>query len=539
MKNIRSAYSRILKDEHGSALAYTLIFILVLSILGLAVMFVTNNNYLSSFRNRNFTASYYIAEGGLNTVLTDINAKIGEAGPEATDADDFFSQLEGGSSNIIKQTTVSDFQSSFGVMPSAVVVVTTTGTPSANTHYYSIVSTGNIGNQSRTVNTQIAVEWSTTGVGSGSGSGGDYEWGAEQNLESQFVYSGEGGFSFAGNQVTGADATITINGDLSSSDINGGAKIYVTNLYTSGDAYLANGGAVIGIVPSGTNPLTSKIYIKGDLTLAGGVQLYGDVYVGGNVIASNGGGTVHGKLYVQGNADLGGGSDFHDDIYVGGNVNIVSTDFVNDRKSLITIYAGGNLTLGWTPSGNFTVNYVGSLSKPNYFTQSILDKCHKVTSIPTIPTFTTPTYTVALREDSWYPSNGYTVFNGDVNESTIPANRKLFVNNYTSNGGQTSVSGITTIISKGNITITHKSEITGVLIAPNGTITVDVNYGKIATFTGVIIAKEVNFTGGGTKMISKKLTDYYSQENAPLIIGGGSGGSPGGAIVDLTPIKED
>jgi hypothetical protein len=533
MNNKKSVY--LINDVHGVALAYTLIIILVLSILGFSILFVTNNNYLSGYKNRNYTAAYYIAEGGLNTVLTDINAKIGVVGPGATNANDFFSQLEGGSSNIIKQTTVSDYQSSFGVMPSAVVVVTATGTPLANKHYYSIVSTGYIGNQSRTVNTQVAVAWSSTGVGSGSGGDGDYDWGSEQNLESQFVYSGEGGFSFSGNQVSGGDATITINGDLSSGEINGGAKISVTNLYTSGDAYLATGGAIIGVVPVGSNPLTSKIYIKGDLTLAGGVQLYGDVFVGGNVIASSGGGTVYGKLYVQGNADLGGGSTFHDDIYAGGNVSMASTNFDNDRNSLITVYAGGNLNLGWTPNGNFTVNYVGTLSKPNGYSQSILNKCHKVTSIPTIPTFTIPTYTVTLRDDSWYSSNGYTVVNSDVNENTIPANRKVLVNNYTSSGWQSSVTGTAIIISKGDITISSKAAMTGVLIAPNGT--VKFTQGG-ASFIGVVIADTVLFTGGGTNVVSKKLTDYFSEEDVPLIIGGASG-TPGGAIVDLTPIKEN
>ncbi|NLV22963.1 MAG: hypothetical protein GXY49_13455 [Syntrophomonadaceae bacterium] len=535
MKRKMSTYLKISREDKGAVLAVTIIVILALSILGLALLFVTKNNHISSYRNRNYTAAYYIAEAGINTILTDTREKVVAAGTDATDAVDFFTKLEGGSSNIIKQSTINDFQNSFGVAPSAVVNVTPTGTPSASEHYYSIVSTGNIGNQNRTVSTQITVKWGAKGGGTGSGGEGDYEWGAEDNLESQFVYSGEGGFSFAGNQVSGADATITINGDLSSGDVNGGAKISVTNLYTSGDAYLATGGAIIGIVPSGTNPLTSKIYIKGDLTLAGGVQLYGDVYVGGNVIASGGGGTVHGKLYVQGNADLGGGSDFHNDIYVGGNVKIASTDFVNDRNALIKVYAGGNLTLDWTPAGNFTVNYVGSLSKPNYYEQSILNKCHKVSSIPSIPTFTTPTYTVTLREDSWYTANGYDVENIDVNEKTIPANRKLVANNYTSSGWQNSVPGTAIIISKGDITISKKAAMNGVLIAPNGA--VEFTQGG-ATFTGVVIADTVLFTGGGTNVISKKLTDYFTEENVPLTIGGGSGRAEG-AIVDLTPIRED
>jgi len=98
------------------------------------------------------------------------------------------------------------------------------------------------------------------------------------------------------------------------------------------------------------------------------------------------------------------------------------------------------------------------------------------------------------------------------------------------------VPGTAIIISKGDITISSKAAMTGVLIAPNGT--VKFTQGG-ATFTGVVIADMVQFTGGGTDVISKKLTDYFSQENAPIIIGGGEGGTPGGAIVDLSPIKEN
>lgn len=55
----------ISQNEQGSALVYTLMVLLLLSLLGLSVGMVTVGSYKLSDSNRDYTSAYYIAELGL------------------------------------------------------------------------------------------------------------------------------------------------------------------------------------------------------------------------------------------------------------------------------------------------------------------------------------------------------------------------------------------------------------------------------------------------------------------------------------------
>ncbi|NLT47530.1 MAG: hypothetical protein GXX92_03880 [Clostridiales bacterium] len=506
-------------NNRGIVLVFVVMLFLLLSLIGTSMLVAASRNQQTAVQNRDFESVYYIAEAGVNKTAAALRAQVDSSDP-ADDPDSFFSALE---DDILGTTVLDDFEESFGSQPVAVVDVSLAQIVSANVRRYRISSEGTINGQSRSAEALLLAEWIPPTLG----------------IASNFVYSGS--FSFTGSSIMGDGATANVNGNVKASDFNGGGYIGVSNLFINGDANMADGGATVG---SMTSP--GVIYINGDLTLSGGVKMYGDVYVAGNLI-SGGSGTVNGKVYVQGNATMTNGI-FNDDVYIAGNT------YMKDITSNSKIYVGGNLQVGWEPKGSFTVDYVGTLTKPAGITRT----CTKVASIPAIPTFTIPTYDVTLKEDSWYTDNGYTL-GGNVTQNTMPDNLKILANNYTSKGWQASVPSAgalsanpdkhVIIVSKGNITIEGKANLVGVLLAPYGKITL--NQGG-STFTGVAISKDgFFFKSGGSYLHPKTLNDYFdSLEDMPVMAEDttsgttdpsedpSAGGTPGTARTTLYPVVE-
>jgi len=271
-----------------------------------------------------------------------------------------------------------------------------------------------------------------------------------------FVYGTQ--FVFSGGNVSGANATTVIKGDLNTSDLNGGATVSVTTIYIDGHVYLDGGSAGLG---SSTNP--GNIYVNGDTTLWGGTRdIYGDVHVNGNFSLKDA--HIHGDVYVN-----------------------------------------GNVTLGWTPTldSNSHIYYTGNISYPNNYSNSILSKCVHVSSVPS---FSMPNYSIPpLKADSWYTSQGYVTGN-----PALVDNIKVLSNNYSSTSWVSNRSNVT-IVSKGDITITGMggSALSGVLFAPYGKVTFDGG-----SFTGVVIARDGFFvTSGGTTVTFQNISNYISDPN--------------------------
>lgn len=493
-KNFRISHSYY--RQKGSALVIVLLMMVVVSLLGMTLLTVTTSNFKMTGIERDYQAVYYIAEAGLREHLYDIESDICDI-YNSSDGDDpntFFAK-------VIDEFKIGsyNYEQSFGKIPKAIVIFDEPIPSTGNPRTYRIKSEGEIGARKRTVSTEITITWvpkSTSTL-----------------LPNVFTLGNR--FSFQGNTVNGAGLTAIVDGSLTTGDFNGGSFNGVSNVYINGDLTL-NQGIHIG---SSTHP--GAIYINGNLNLGGGGALHGDVYIAGNLSITNGS-INNGKVYVQGNGDLDNGT-INGDVYIARNTRIINAS-LNGK-----IYSGGNLSLDWMPKGSFYVDYVGSLTNPNYYNQTILSRCTKVSTIPTIPTFKFPQYTIKLRTNetggtnyTWYQENGYTQYNSNLTLNTIPNNFKAIVEGTFTSSEWTSPFGDTIIISKdGNINISGGSRrITGVLIAPNGSI----NLNGIASFTGVAISKYgVFMNAGGSTLNAKDLPYFFNQSTVPVIISSTSG----------------
>ncbi len=278
--------------------------------------------------------------------------------------------------------------------------------------------------------------------------------------ENVFIYGSA--LEFRGNNVIGHGATIVLKSDLSTSDLNQGAHINVSNIYFDGPVSLTTGSASLG---SSAEP--GSIFIDGDAEFrSGGRHIYGDVHINGDLHLS--GANIHGNIFVNGNVNLYWGAP--------------------------------------TLSVNSNIYYTGQLSAPNNYNQSVLNKCIPQPSVPgfEIPDFTIP----GPRPDQWYADRGY------VSSGRINSNLKIFANNYSSTNWRPTATNVV-IVSTGDITITGLggSGLIGVLYAPYGKVTFGGSF-----FEGTVIARDGFFvTSGGTNVTFKNINDYFdSIEDIPI-----------------------
>jgi hypothetical protein len=270
--------------------------------------------------------------------------------------------------------------------------------------------------------------------------------------ESVFVYGNQ--MSFSGTSVNGDGSTIVINGDLMTSDLNGGASVAVTNIYIDGSVDLDGGGAGLGLE---SNP--GVINISGDLNLwSGSRNVYGDVYVNGSFSLKDA--RIHGDVYVN-----------------------------------------GDLTLDWTPwiAEDARIYYTGSISHPSSYNEDILAKCihQDVVPAPIMPGYEIP----SVKSDDWYSSHGY------ISGNNLYSGIKLFVDSYKRNAKWfDSAENIVIVAKTGDIELNNfwGIPVTGVLFAPNG----EVKFSG-SSFEGVVIAKEGFFvTSGGTSVTFRNIENY-------------------------------
>jgi hypothetical protein len=314
-----------------------------------------------------------------------------------------------------------------------------------------VEATGIVGSGWLTTRQLVTRDVDKSNPDGGGGGGTEFvEYLVDNNV---FVYGSE--LVFSGNNVSGPDSTIVIKGDLNTSDLNRGASIAVTTIYIDGDVDLNGGSAGLG---SSTVPGT--IYINGSLELwNGGRDIYGDVYVNGDFRLKDA--HIHGNVYVNGNVEL-----------------------------------------GWTPTldANSRIFYTGTLTHPNYYSESILAKCIKQDSVPG---FTMPDYEIPEPKSSeWFTEHGYQPAGDLVNDLKIYTE-----GDYTSSSWRPDTSNVI-IVSEGDISITGMggSTLTGVLYAPNGKVT----FGG-GSFIGFVVSEDgFSVTRGGTSVSFKGIADFIS-----------------------------
>lgn len=277
------------------------------------------------------------------------------------------------------------------------------------------------------------------------------------NLEDIFLYGSR--LKFTGSNIIGESGSIIFE----EIQLESNPALKVTNFYVNGPLTLDHSSGDIG-----NRNKPGKIYINGNLNLLRGAvrDIFGEIYVNGDLILV--GAKIHGNVYVNGNVEL-----------------------------------------GWTPQINENIYYTGNLKFPEYYHQDLINKCIKVDDVPS---FKIPSLDFKLKEDAWFSANGYTI-EGNVTQNNIPNNARILADNYYSDSSQ-SPDGNIIIISKGDIVIRGWRHITGVLIAPNGRVTIEGG-----SFTGTILSREgLTTERGGWNLNMKPISDFFTEGDLPIML---------------------
>lgn len=139
-----------LANEHGSAMVYTLMVLLLLSLLGISVGMVTVGSYRLAHENQDSTSAYYIAEAGANMAYAEIEREIFNVYDENSTVDSYTAAV---SSLVDSVDGEIHFSKQNGAVPTANIKTTSDGLN------YTIQSTGEVGGNKRTVEKKFQVNW--------------------------------------------------------------------------------------------------------------------------------------------------------------------------------------------------------------------------------------------------------------------------------------------------------------------------------------------------------------------------------------------
>ncbi|MDG5786868.1 PilX N-terminal domain-containing pilus assembly protein [Evansella sp. AB-P1] len=200
-----------LKNESGYSLVIVLLVIVVLSIMGVSIIGVTATNVKMSSGERDYQAVYYIAESGITKRLAELENRL-----KNTDVSNY--------DDIIISTENYEFSPNQGSIPTA--EVKTLGEDGN----YTIISTGTIGNRSRTVQTNFSISTS-----------------ANNNIE---ILDNMAVFTNGHISLTGG---ATINGTVGSNLLGTGLKVDGKFYHIIFDSYPDGGATLNGKFTFDTN----------------------------------------------------------------------------------------------------------------------------------------------------------------------------------------------------------------------------------------------------------------------------------------------
>ncbi|UOQ47287.1 pilus assembly PilX N-terminal domain-containing protein [Gracilibacillus caseinilyticus] len=143
-------------NEKGIALVLVMMVFVILSLLSIAILTVSASNLNVTTKDRSLQSSFYIAETGLNHTIADIYDQVDALYHTSSNQVSFFQRLE---DLIIKtdQPVELSFTEQYEREPK--VKVTVTRLNNNNPRAYHIVATGGMDKSSRTVETEIEIEW--------------------------------------------------------------------------------------------------------------------------------------------------------------------------------------------------------------------------------------------------------------------------------------------------------------------------------------------------------------------------------------------
>lgn len=156
-------FKQKLKTEEGSGLVLTLMVLLVLSVLGASLGVVTIGSNRLGHATQDSNSAYYIAEAGANMAYEEIEAYVLDAHGTSDGEGSFFGKIDSplGENNNKNNATYNNFELQSGDQPIANVEVESVKKEDS-TKTYKIVSTGQIGSSTRTVEKEFEVTWRET-----------------------------------------------------------------------------------------------------------------------------------------------------------------------------------------------------------------------------------------------------------------------------------------------------------------------------------------------------------------------------------------
>lgn len=158
---------RYARQEKGYSLLLALLVVVLISVFGFSLLFVTSNSVKLSTNERENQSVFYIAEGGLNKKISEIERisenvyidasrkylSLSEKQQTVNMFETLFqTELSG---KIVKGSTTLSFENQFNESPKAIVTV---DPDPSNVLKYKILSQGEIGNKKRTLSQAITIK---------------------------------------------------------------------------------------------------------------------------------------------------------------------------------------------------------------------------------------------------------------------------------------------------------------------------------------------------------------------------------------------
>ncbi|WP_186576256.1 DUF7305 domain-containing protein [Aquibacillus kalidii] len=326
---MRIVKSRGIGNERGATLVMVLMVFTVLTVLGLGLLGVAVSNTKLSTVDREYQATYYIAEAGMTKRFSEIQEWI----QNNKNAGDLTVEL-------LEEKTLpaNTFEKHFNDTPTATVKV-----EKIDDENYKIVSVGQIGKRSRTVEKEFKVNW-----GSSSGGGGSFP-------VDMAVYTNEDIIMSGSATITGDAGTNSIKSN--SVELNG-KPVITGNLYVphqAVDIALKKPNDVnINVVGRATtmlklpqfpsfpefDPLDSKEVVKSDSERYYVIQNHDlriDSYLTDGYTLELTKNVAFNEIIVQSNYSL--------NIDTNGQDRSMVVDYLNIKNGHINILGGGSLTL--------------------------------------------------------------------------------------------------------------------------------------------------------------------------------------------------
>ena len=159
-----------MKNDNGASLVMVLLVIVLFTITAVSLMGITGANIKMSSNEREYQATYYIAESGITYIKDNISKQISEVKDEIKTIEDeaerrkeFFSHVDSRLASLSTDLPEGFFDTTIGgVVPEVEIQIGSGQKVGADTSKYKITSEGKIGEHSRKIITVFYVNYSST-----------------------------------------------------------------------------------------------------------------------------------------------------------------------------------------------------------------------------------------------------------------------------------------------------------------------------------------------------------------------------------------